>query len=277
MTHSLFAVFAHPDDEAFGTGATLAAYAARGTQVTLVCTTNGDVGEIADPALATPDTLGQVRQDELRCAAAILGVQELVFLGYRDSGMEGTPENQDLRAFVNAPATTVVGQLVQLIRSRQPDIVITFDPTGVYGHPDHIATHHRTVAAFHAAGDPAQYPDAGPPWQPERLFYTVTPRSFWEQLIEQLRAVGEDVDDWERDLEEAGGMMTGEVTVALVLPHAVDAKLAALACHATQFGPDSPFKKLPEAAVRDLMSQESYVLAWPEPTGPMVDLFEGLA
>ncbi len=276
MTHSLFAVFAHPDDEAFGTGATMAHYAAHGTHVTLVCTTNGDVGEIADPALATPDTLWQVRQDELRCAAGLLGVHEVVFLGYRDSGMQGTPENQDPRAFVNAPADEVVERLVRLIRSRQPEVVVTFDPTGGYGHPDHIAAHLHTVAAFHAAGDPARFPAAGPAWQPERLFYTVIPRSFWEQMIAQLRAVGEDVSGWESDLEEAAGLMVEEITVAHVLPDTVDAKLAALACHATQFGPDNPFRKLPAPVVRELMSQEYFALAWPEGSGRLADLFEGL-
>ena len=108
MTETLLALFAHPDDEAFGSGGTLAHYAASGTMTALVCSTNGDVGEIADPALATPETLWQVRQDELRCAAGMLGVQELIFLGYRDSGMVGTPENEDPRAYINVPADEVV-------------------------------------------------------------------------------------------------------------------------------------------------------------------------
>jgi N-acetyl-1-D-myo-inositol-2-amino-2-deoxy-alpha-D-glucopyranoside deacetylase len=276
MTHSLFAVFAHPDDEAFATGATLAHYAAHGTQATLVCTTNGDVGEIADPALATPDTLWQVRQDELRCASGLLGVHDLVFLNYRDSGMAGTPENDDPRAFANAPAEEVVGRLVGLIRRRQPQVVVTFDPSGGYGHPDHLAAHRHTVAAFHAAGDPAQYPAAGQPWPPARLFYAVTPRSFWQQMVEQMKAAGEDVSGWERDPEEAWGWPDEQVTVALTLPDTVEAKLAALACHATQFGPDNPFRKLPEQTVRELMSHEYFALAWPEPTGRLADLFEGL-
>ena len=108
MTQRLLAIFAHPDDEAFGTGGTLACYAATGAEVTLVCATRGEVGEIADPSYATRETLGQVREGELRCAAETVGVREVIFLGYRDSGMAGTAENRDPRAFVNAPAEEVV-------------------------------------------------------------------------------------------------------------------------------------------------------------------------
>ncbi|MER3515271.1 MAG: GlcNAc-PI de-N-acetylase, partial [Chloroflexota bacterium] len=157
QTRSLLSVFAHPDDESFGVGGTLAYYAAQGHRVALGAT-RGDVGEIADPALATPQTLGDVRTAELNCAAQVLGVSKIILLGYRDSGMAGTPENQDPRAFMNAPAEEVVERLVGIIRRLRPQVVITFDPYGGYGHPDHIAIHRHTVAAFHAAGDPARYP-----------------------------------------------------------------------------------------------------------------------
>ena len=123
MDHSLLAVFAHPDDEAFGTGGTLSQYAVDGTKVYLVCATRGEVGEISDPSYATPETLGQVREGELRCAAETMGVAELIFLDYRDSGMVGTPENVDPRAFINAPAAEVVQLLVSAICRIQPDVV----------------------------------------------------------------------------------------------------------------------------------------------------------
>src|SRR5512136_446111 len=116
MSQTLLALFAHPDDEAFGTGGTIAHYASDGTCVTLVCTTRGEVGEIAEGTGATPETLGEVREAELRCAAETVGVRELIFLGYRDSGMAGTPENADPRAYVNAPADEVVPRLVGIIR-----------------------------------------------------------------------------------------------------------------------------------------------------------------
>src|ERR671932_2725290 len=124
---SLLALFAHPDDEAFGSGGTLARYAAEGVAVALVCATRGEVGEIADPALATPETLGDVREAELRCAARALGVGELLFLGYRDSGMAGTPTNEDPRALARAPAEEVVARLVGIIRRLRPQVLVTFD------------------------------------------------------------------------------------------------------------------------------------------------------
>ena len=122
----LLAVFAHPDDEAFGTGGTLARYAGEGVRVALVCATRGEVGGIADPSLATRETLGQVRETELRCAAQALGISDVIFLGYRDSGMAGTPENEDPRAFVNIAAEEVVAQLMGIIR-RLPELFAELD------------------------------------------------------------------------------------------------------------------------------------------------------
>ena len=170
MSHTLLALFAHPDDEAFGTGGTIAHYASDGTCVTLVCTTRGEVGEIAEGTGATPETLGEVREGELRCAAETMGISELIFLGYRDSGMVDTSENADPRAYINAPAEEVVPRLVGIIRRVQPQVVITFEPNGGYGHPDHIAIHRHTVAAFHAAADPSRYPEQGQPGRPTGSF-----------------------------------------------------------------------------------------------------------
>ena len=187
MEHSLMAIYAHPDDEAFGTGGTISQYASEGVKVFLVSATRGEVGEISDPSLATPETLGCVREDELRCAAETMGVTRLVFLDYRDSGMVGTPENQDPRAFINASAEEVVPRLVSLIRSLCPEVIMTFEPNGGYGHPDHIAIHKHTVAAFHAAADPTCYPELGAPWQAKRLFYTAIPHSFFEDMRQQIR------------------------------------------------------------------------------------------
>lgn len=266
MQRSLLAVFAHPDDEAFGTGGTLARYAAEGVRVSLVCATRGEVGEIADPSLATRETLGDVREAELHCAAQALGIAEVIFLGYRDSGMAGTPENQDPRAFINAPAEEVVTRLVGIIRRLRPDVVITFEPNGGYGHPDHIAIHHHAVAAFPAAGDPARYPDQGPAWQPARLFYTAIPRSFFLEMCDRLEALGADTSELAR-FEERGvtGWPDEEVHVILDVSATIEAKWAALQCHRTQFWPDNLFRRLPEGVLKELMSREHFALAWPEP------------
>jgi len=275
---TILACFAHPDDEAFGTGGTLACYASEGVKVVLVCATRGEAGEISDPALATPATLGKVREEELRCAAENMGIAELIFLDYRDSGMAGTPENQDPRAFINAPADQVVQKLVAVIRRVKPQVVTTFEPNGGYGHPDHIAIHKHTVAAFHAAADPQRYPELGPTWQADRLFYTAIPRSFFLQMRAELEQMGEDTSDFDRFETEGFGWPDEQVNVTMEVASTVDSKWDALECHRTQFGPGNLFRRLPDDRVKRLMSHEHFALAWPEPEPGMQlpDLFSGL-
>lgn len=275
---SLLAVFAHPDDEAFGSGGTLARYAADGVQITLVCATRGEVGEIADPSLATPATLGAVRETELRTAARAMGFGDVRFLGYRDSGMAGTADNANPLALVNAPAEPVVEQLVGIMREVRPQAVITFDPNGGYGHPDHIAIHEHTVAAFHAAGDALRYPAAGAAWQPARLFYTVVPRALFRTLREQLAAQGVDTSDFDRFEEGGRAWPDDQIHVALDVTPTVAAKWDALNAHRTQFGPTNIFRRMPETTAQQILSREHFALAWPEPEADtrLADLFEGL-
>lgn len=279
MTKTLLALFAHPDDEAFGTGGTLAQFASNGTRVVLVCATNGDVGEISDPALATPETLAVVRQQELACAAERLGVEELILLGYRDSGMEGTTDNEDPRAFINAAEDEVVARLVGIMRRVQPQVVVTFEPNGGYGHPDHVAIHRHTVAAFHAAGDASRYPEQGQACQPDRLFYTAIPRSLFVEMRERLDAMGEDVSMFRRFDETGMGWPDDQVHVVVDVSEAVDVKWDALHCHATQFGPDNLFRRLPEDVTKRMMSAEHFALAVPEPEPglSLSGLFAGLS
>lgn len=275
---TLLAVFAHPDDETFGTGGTLAHYATNGTRVALVCATRGEVGEIADPSLATPETLGEVREAELDCAARMMGVQEIIFLGYRDSGMAGTPENRDPRAFINAPAEAVVSRLVGIIRRIRPQVVVTFEPGGVYGHPDHIAAHRHAVAAFHAAADPAQFPEQGPVWQADRLFYSAFPLSMFRALRDALNLMGQDTGDLDRFEEAGGGWPDEKIQVALDVGDQIEAKWSALNCHRTQFGPDNLFRRVPEEMAKRAIGVEHFALAWPqpEPGARFDDLFAGL-
>jgi LmbE family N-acetylglucosaminyl deacetylase len=275
---SLLAVFAHPDDEAFGSGGTLALYAQQGVHVTLVCATRGEVGEIADPALATPETLGEVREVELRNAAQIMGIADLRFLGYRDSGMVGTADNDDPRAFVNVAAPTVVSQLVQIIRQVQPQVVITFDPSGGYGHPDHIAIHQHTVAAFHLAGDPTHEPDTDSIWQPARLFYTVFPRSIFRTMRDELAASGVDISQFEQMEESGAGWPDDQIHATLDVSSTITTKWRALNAHRTQFGPENIFRRIPEEKAQWMMSREFFVLAWPQPSEgfQLLDLFAGV-
>lgn len=260
---SLLVVFAHPDDEAFGTGGALARYSAEGVHVTLVCATRGEVGGISHPSLATAETLGEVREGELRCAAQALGVHELIFLDHRDSGMAGTPPNEHPAAFARQPAEDVVLTLVGIIRRLRPQVVVTFDPSGGYGHPDHIAIHTHTVTAFHAAADPTLYPNQGETWQAERLVYSVIPRSTVRAWRDQLAALGEDVSSFDQPDGQAMGWPDDRVHLVLDVTAQVPAKLAALRCHRTQFGDNHAFQQMPEDQVRQTLSAETYVQAWP--------------
>lgn len=273
--HSLLALFAHPDDEAFGVGGALACYSAQGAHVTLVCATRGEVGDISDAALATPETLGEVREGELRCAARALGVHELIFLDHRDSGMAGTPPNQDPRAFARQPAEVVVPTLVGILRRARPQVVITFDPTGGYGHPDHIAIHTHTVEAFHAAGDATRYPNQGDAWQPERLLYSVIPRSTLRAWRDEMAARGEDTSQFDSPEGQAMGWPDEEVHLYLDVIDYIPNKWAAFQCHATQFGDDSFFDGMPDDQRQLALGREAFVQAWPplEPGDRLTDLF----
>lgn len=276
---SILAAYAHPDDESFGSGGTLAKYAQNDTRVTLVCATRGEVGEISDPALATPETLGQVREQEMLNAAKALGVSDVRFLDYRDSGMVGTDHNLNPKAFVNVPAEEVVERLVRIIREVRPQVVLTFDPNGGYGHPDHIAIHQHTVAAFHLAGDPERYPEAGPVWQPARLFYNAIPRAMFVAMRDRLAAAGEDISMFERLEENGMGWPDDQISAQLDVSATVGSKWESLNAHRTQFGENNMFRRFPEDEVKTMMSREHFVLAWPQPTDgfKLSDLFEGVA
>ncbi len=278
INQALLALFAHPDDEAFTCGGVLAQYAAAGAQVALVCATRGEAGQISDPSLATPETLGQVREAELRCACEQLGINDLTFLGYRDSGMAGTPDNGDPRAYANAPAEEVVPHLVGIIRRRRPRGIITFDPNGGYGHPDHLAIHRHTVEAFHAAADPTRYPEQGPAWQTDRLFYTVLVHSFFEEMRQRLVALGADTSRFDEWRERGIGWPDEQVDVTCDVGDQIEAKRRAFRCHRTQINPESPFQRIPEAEMKQMIRQERFVLAWPkpEPGVHLTDLFADL-
>ncbi len=190
--------------------------------------------------------------------------------------MAGTPENLDPRALINAPAEAVVQTLVGIMRRVKPDVIVTFEPDGGYGHPDHIAIHRHTVAAFHAAADPAKFPTLGQAHRAKRLFYTAIPRSFFLEMRDQLIALCEDVSEFARFEER--GWPDEQVHVVLDVSSTVEDKWQALNCHRTQFGPKNLFRRLPEPLVKRLMSREHFALAWPEPPPGLHldDLFDGL-
>jgi N-acetyl-1-D-myo-inositol-2-amino-2-deoxy-alpha-D-glucopyranoside deacetylase len=266
----LFA-FAHPDDEGFATGGTIAMLVNQGARVTLVCATNGDVGEISDPSLATPATLGQVRQEELRRAMDITGVQDIRFLNYRDSGMVDTADNHHPNALMQADPTHVVGQLVAIMRQTRPEVVITHDPTGGYGHPDHITMCQLATTAFGLAGDASAYPEplseAQAPWAPSLLYYVCFPRSVFRRMWQSMLDRGVTPPFASKEIDVLG-TPDDEVTTVLDVGPFVDTKIASLNCHRTQIDPNGPFAQLPENLTRDIMRTEYYTLVLPAAAGP---------
>ena len=258
-TKRLLGAFAHPDDEGIVSGALLQ-YSTSGVETGLVCATRGEVGEIADPALATPENLGQVREGEMRAAAEVLGVHNLWFLDYRDSGMAGTPENADPRAFAQASAAEVVGKLVKIIREFRPQVIVTFDESGAYGHPDHIAIYRYTTSAFHAAADAVQYPDLGPAHSVSKLYYSSFPRS-------ALQAIGEwmSTQNYEGSFSgldpEKLGMPDEQINVWLNVEPWREQKDRSRSMHRTQLDPNNLMAKIPEEIQQNWRSHECYQLA----------------
>ena len=268
---SVLAAFAHPDDEGFGSGGTLAMLTARGAQVTLVCATNGDVGEISDPALATPANLYQVRPEELRRAMAVTGVADVRLLNYRDSGMVGTEDNNHPDSLHQAAPERVVGQLLEIIRERRPDLIITHDPSGGYGHPDHRAMCRHTTAAYRQALAEGVSGDGRPPL----LYYVCFPRSNFQRMWRKMVELDITPPFASQDIELVG-TPDDEVTTVLELSAWVDIKIESLNCHRTQIDPNGPFAQLPADMMREIMGQEYYTLALPEGVCPEGDLLAGL-
>lgn len=188
----LLAVLAHPDDESFGMGGTLALYAARGVDVYLVCATRGEAGEADAEHLKGFSSVGEMRESELRCAAGILGLKGVFFLGYRDSGMPGSEANFHPDAQIQHSVEEVAGRVVKYIRELKPDVVLTFDPIGGYRHPDHIHIQQATTLAFARADDPEFFPEAGGPFAPRALYYHIIPHGFLKAAVFLLRLFGKD-------------------------------------------------------------------------------------
>src|SRR3954451_21069477 len=190
---TLMVVHAHPDDEVIGTGGTLARYVSEGVRTVLVTCTLGEEGEIVVPELDTEENharLAEIRRDELDQAVAILKISDLEVLPYRDSGMIGLPSNEHPDCFNKADKDEATGRLVHLVRQYRPQVLVTYNEHGGYGHPDHLMAHAITVAAFDAAGDPARYPDAGAPWTPLKLYFIGFRRSTWLKAWELMRERG---------------------------------------------------------------------------------------
>jgi N-acetyl-1-D-myo-inositol-2-amino-2-deoxy-alpha-D-glucopyranoside deacetylase len=281
--HVLLAVLAHPDDETFGMGGTLAMYAQRGAQVHLVCATRGEAGDVSPEYLEGFKTIADRRVSELRCAAGILGLSGVYFLDYRDSGMVGTEDNKNPQALVNASLEEVAGKVVTYIRRLRPQVVITFDPIGGYMHPDHIAIQRATVRAFTLASDPNyQDPEGLAPYQPQKLYFHVFPKGMLRLAVRLMPLFGRDPHKFGRngDIDMAALAEQGQFPTHAQIDYrpVMEKRDAAAACHASQLDGGPPRSGLLGWVWRQFGTKEQFMRSYPEVKNGLreVDLFENV-
>ena len=275
---------AHPDDETFGMGSTLAQYVNAGVRVYYVCATRGEAGTVEPEFMQGFASIADLRSNEMKCAAQILGLAGVIYLGYRDSGMSGSPDNKNPEALAMAPVAEVASLIVKIIRELKPDVVITHDAGGGYGHPDHIAVHNATLKAFYAAGDPQQYPAAGEAFQPSKLYFGVRPHGFMKILVKIMPLFGLNPHQFGRNKDiDLTRMINVNYPVNAEIrlkKQSIEIRDKAAACHASQGGGrfrPGPFILL--RIIENLRGQHDYFTRdYPMPTNKRreKDLFEGV-
>jgi N-acetyl-1-D-myo-inositol-2-amino-2-deoxy-alpha-D-glucopyranoside deacetylase len=285
-------VHAHPDDETIGNGATMAKYAAAGVHVALVTCTLGEEGEIilddhAHHAADQNDTLGEHRAIELAHAMVALGVADHRQLGhpgkYRDSGMIGTPDNDDPTCFWRADLLAAAADLVAVVREVRPQVLVTYDDFGGYGHPDHVQAHRVAMYAAVLAAAPSYRPDLGPAWEIAKIYWTAFPKSFIRQGIESLRASGETTGFAAMDPDDIPFGVDDElVTTAVNAEEFFEQKMAAMRAHATQISVEDGFFALSNNLGSKALGIEFYRLVRGQVAGELdadgreTDLFAGV-
>jgi N-acetyl-1-D-myo-inositol-2-amino-2-deoxy-alpha-D-glucopyranoside deacetylase len=295
----LLLVHAHPDDETIGTGATMAKYVAEGRGVTLVTCTGGEMGEILVPELEhlaadRDDTLAEHRRGELDEAMRILGVTDHRFLGgfghFRDSGMEWHEDGYAIpgrqvpeKAFWHADLTAAANLLVEVIREVRPQVLVTYDQFGMYGHPDHIQAHRVAMYAAQLAAVPSYRHDLGDPWEIAKIYWSAMSESRMRESLRSLRAAGDTTSFEGMDPDGPLPMTTPDVEIAAAVDGNgyVEKKLDALRAHRTQVTVDGPFFALSNNVGNRAWGTEFFRIAkgCPADVGPdglETDLFAGL-
>lgn len=278
---TLLAVLAHPDDESFGMGGTLALYAKQGIQTHLVCATRGEAGEMDEDCLEGFSSIGERRESELRCAARVLGLSGVDFLGYRDSGMAGSAENSHPDALTAQPLEQVAARIVGHIRQIKPQVVVTFDPIGGYKHPDHIAIHKATVIAFRMAGDKS-FQNGSPPYQPQKLYFHTFPKTLLRLMVHLAPLLGMDAKHMGRnkDINFAELVAEGDFPVHARVNYrqVLRDKEAAAACHASQLDGTFTRRGVISSTLRLVESYDSFMRAEPPMGGGKREkhLFDGV-
>ena len=276
---AILAVLAHPDDESFGMGGTLALYASRGVEVYLVCATRGEAGDVDPEHLEGYGSIAELREAELRCAAQHLGLKEVFFLDTRDSGMPGSEDNRNPDALINQPLEAVALKLVRHIRDLRPDIVLTFDPIGGYRHPDHIHVHQATVLAFEKAADSTFHPEAGGPFQPQGLYFQTLSRQMLRFGVALLRLSGRDPRRWGQNQDIDLVSLAEEsfpTHVRIDYSGVTERRAEASKCHASQ-GAGPTQRGVTGVLLRLFFTRETFMRAYP-PAGARAritnDLFD---
>jgi mycothiol S-conjugate amidase len=284
-TQRLLIVYAHPDDESFGNAGTIARYTAAGTDVHYVCATRGECGTVAPERLAGYTDIAELRTHELRQAATALNMTSVHFLGYRDSGMHGTEDNKHPQAFTQAPLARVTEQVTGLIRALKPQVVLTFNSYGGYGHPDHIMAHRATTAAFALAANPAQFPHqlraGNEPWKSAKLYYSTFSDRFLKSTLLMLRLTGRDPRRFGQNGDIDLTRIVGEITpITTVVNSAMflEQKEQAWAAHASQQSGRGLFQRLPKPLRRRFFANEAFTRIIPKWHGGKQedDLFAGV-
>ena len=266
MPKTLLALLAHPDDESFGPGGTLARYSAEGVDVHVVIATDGAAGSVADGHEDSRANLVEVRAKELETAVQHLGVT-LHKLNYRDSGMHGDPNNNHDDAWIRSDTEEAVGRMVKLIRELKPTVMLTHNETGDYFHPDHIRCCEVGTAAFHAAADSARFPEFNlPAHQANKLFYTAFSNRWTRFLSFLLRLRGKDPTAFGRnkdiDLTKVG-VDPKRINTRVSYYDYWSVKLKASAAHASQGGGGSRFRLIPKFMRRRLLSKDTFIRVYP--------------
>lgn len=281
-TQRLLASLAHPDDESFGPGGTLALYARQEAEVHLLCATNGDVGTVEPELMRGFQSIAELRLAELECAGKALGLTEIHPLGYRDSGMPGTADNDHPRALAAAPLDEVEERVVRVIRQVRPQVIITFDPIGGYHHPDHIRIHEATKLAFHSAANPERFPEAGQPHQAEKLYYHTFSRRWLRWIVRAMPLLGMDPGRWGRNNDiDLTALVEHEYPVHATIDvrPVMQAKNEATACHRSQTEEDGSPGFLLTWLRRLGMGSETFTRAYPASLNGRMenDLFDGIS
>jgi N-acetyl-1-D-myo-inositol-2-amino-2-deoxy-alpha-D-glucopyranoside deacetylase len=262
----LLAVFPHPDDETFSAAGVMAAAIKRGVPVTVISATRGEAGESSIAGLDDPERLGVVRERELREAMRQIGVSDVRLLGYRDSGMAGSPSAEHPLAFTRVPVETAATRLVPHIRSIRPQVILTFGPEGLYGHPDHLHMHHVALRAIQLAADPSHKGRAASePWQTPALNYAAFPR---EEMLALFDRPNSPLRSLPEDARANLGTPQSEITHRINIEPWSDSKRAAIASHRTQTAEGGPLAGIPPEVIEWQLASEYFVqapLPWSSP------------